>query len=73
MILLPPLKNRRALLIIGLLLLLPVLRFTPFIRPAPGTGKSSVIFNFKGAVTFRKIAEELGAKQVVSSPLLVTL
>jgi UPF0755 protein len=73
MILLPPLKNRRALLIIGLLLLLPVLRFTTFIRTAPGTGKSSVIFNFKGAVTFRKIAEELGAKQVVSSPLLFTL
>ena len=73
MILLPPLKNRRALLIIGLLLLLPVLRFTTFIRTAPGTGKTSVIFNFKGAVTFRKIAEELGAKQVVSSPLLFTL
>ena len=73
MTLLPPLKNRRALLIIVLLLLLPVLRFTTFIRTAPGTGKSSVIFNFKGAVTFRKIAEELGAKQVISSPLLFTL
>lgn len=73
MTLLPPLKNRRALLIIGLLLLLPVLRFTTFIRTAPGAGKTSVIFNFKGAVTFRKIADELGAKQVVSSPLLFTL
>ena len=73
MILLPPLKNRRALLIVFLLLLLPVLRFTTFIRTAPGAGKTRVIFNFKGAVTFRKVAEDLAEKQVVSSPLLFTL
>ena len=73
MTLLPPLKNRRALLIIFLLLLLPALRFVTFIRTAPGSGKSSVIFNVKGAMTFRKIAEELAAKQVVTSPLLFTL
>jgi UPF0755 protein len=68
----PPFKNRRMLLIIFLLLLLPVLRFTSFIRIAPGSGESSVIFNFKGATTFRRIARELAEKQVIASPLLFT-
>ena len=73
MILLPPLKNRRAILIVLLLLLLPVLRFTTFIRTAPGTGKTSVICNFKGGVTFRKITEELAGKNIITSPLMFTL
>ncbi len=73
MMLLPLLKNRRVFLILFLLLLLPVLRFTLFIRTAPGSGKCSVIFNFKGASTFRKIAQELADKQVIASPLLFTL
>jgi UPF0755 protein len=74
MILLPPLKNRRAILIVFLLLLLlPVLRFTTFIRTAPGRGKISVIFNFKGGVTFRKITEELAGRSIITSPLMFTL
>lgn len=73
MMLFSPLTKRRTLLIILLLLLLPVLRFTTFIRTAPGAGESSVLFNFKGAMTFRAVARELAAKRVVTSPLLFTL
>ncbi len=73
MMLFPPLTKGRTLLILLLLLLLPVLRFTTFIRSAPGSGGDDVIFNFKGGVTFHQIARELAEKQIVASPLLFTL
>jgi len=73
MTLLPPLKNRRAIIVVALLLLLPVLKFTSFIRIAPGSGKTSVICNFKGGFTLRKIAEELADRKVITSPTLFTL
>lgn len=69
----PLIKRRRMLLILFLLLLLPVLRFTTFIRTPSGTGAGEVIFNFKGALTFRKIADELAAKKIVTNPFLFTL
>ncbi len=73
--LLPPLKNRRTLLLLFLLLLLllPLLWLLAFIRSAAGTGSTDVIFNFKGGVTFHRIAQELAKKQVITSPLLFTL
>lgn len=69
--LIPPLTNRRILFLVCLLLIvLPVLRFTTFLRTPAGQGKSCVLFRFKDAVTFSRIAHELSSNRIITSPLL---
>lgn len=72
--LLPPLKNRRIILLaITLFILVPVLTMTYTMRRAAGTGTTSSIFNFKGGVSLRKVADELGNRKVITSPKLFTI